>query len=147
MSITSQTGVSCDKNIAGESSFAKFLRSLVTFFSRRSITRAPRIYHGDYSYYPMPDTAFFNFLHMKQVTFVETGDCYVYIFDKPQYQGNYNIAGPKEVVPICNCGSMIISLKKLPIDMIQKDGKPPKEIWEASGASYQYHCSTGYKYV
>jgi len=146
MSSISQTGENY-YGVVSESGVAKSFKSLVTFFRRKSITRAPRIYHGDYSYHSMPDTAFLNFTHMKHVTFVETGDCYVYIFDKPEYQGHYIIAGPKEVVPICTCGSMIISLKKLPVSMIQKEGKPPKEIWETSGVGYQYHCSMGYKYV
>lgn len=146
MSSISQTDENC-QGLVSENAVVKFVKSLVTFFRRKPITRAPRIYHGDYSYNSMPDTAFFNFMHMKHVTFVETGDCYVYIFDEPQYQGSYIIAGPKEVVPMCKCGSMIISLKKLPVSMIQKDGKPPKEIWEVSGAGYQYRCSMGYKYV
>ncbi|SFG55460.1 hypothetical protein SAMN05660649_01969 [Desulfotomaculum arcticum] len=146
MSSISQTGENCH-HIESASAVVNFLKPLVTFFKSKSVTRTPRIYHGDYSYQSMPDMAFVNFMHMKNVTFVETGDCYVYIFDEPQYQGNYIIAGPKEVVPICKCGSIIISQKKLPVSIIQKDGKPPKKMWEVSGASYQYHCCMGYKFV
>ncbi|HBV99167.1 MAG: hypothetical protein JL50_07090 [Peptococcaceae bacterium BICA1-7] len=146
MSSISQTGDNC-QGIVFENAAANFFKSLVTFFRRKHTARSPRIYHGDHSYNSMPDTAFYNFVHMKHVTFVETGGCYVYIFEKPHYQGNYMIAGPKEVMPIGQCGSMIISLKRLPISSIQKHCKPPKGFWEVSGATYQYHCSMGYKYV
>ncbi|MHB8155917.1 MAG: hypothetical protein ACYDEQ_00735 [Desulfocucumaceae bacterium] len=146
MSSISQTGENC-QGIVFENAASNFFKSLVSFFRSKPTARTPRIYHGDYSYNSMPDTAFYNFVHMKNVTFIETGDCYVYIFDEPKYQGNYIIAGPCEVVPVGQCDSMIISLKRLPINAIQKNRKPPKEIWEVSGASYQYHCSMSYKYV
>ncbi|TYO95935.1 hypothetical protein [Desulfallas thermosapovorans] len=146
MSSISHTYENC-RDIASEGAVLKFIKSISTFFRRKSISRAARIYHGDYSYHSTHDTAFCNFMHMQRITFVETGDCYVYIFDKPNYQGSYIIAGPKEVVPVCKCGSMIISRKKLPVSIIQNNGKPPKGLWEVTGASYQYHCAMGYKYV
>ncbi|MCL6477185.1 MAG: hypothetical protein K6T65_02095 [Peptococcaceae bacterium] len=119
MSSIPHAGGNC-QSVLSESAVAKFFKSLATFFGYKSKTRTPRIYHGDYSCQSMPDKAFIDIMQMKHVTFMETGDCYVYIFDEPKYQGNYITAGPKEVVPLCKCGSMIISPEKLPaVRMIQ----------------------------
>jgi len=146
MSSIAQTGNKCG-GIAVNGKLINLLKPLTTFFRSSNISRAPRIYHRDHYYDTMPDIAFCEFMHMSDITLIETGDCYVYIFDKPNYQGNYYVAGPGEVVPVFKCGSVVISTKKLAISAIQNRGCPPPGFWEVSGSKYQWHCSTAYKYV
>ncbi len=145
MSSISQTGDNCS-GIAVNGILARILKPLTGFFRSSGISKTAKLYHRDYSYEAVPDTAFCDFLYMPDLTLIKTGDCYVYIFEKPVYQGNYFIAGPGEVIPVLKCGSIIISTKKLPIAAIQNQGCPPG-LWEVSGSRYQWHCAKAYKYV
>lgn len=145
MSSISQTGDNCSK-IAGAGILTRLLKPLTSFFKSSAISKTARIYHRDLSYETVPDVAFCDFMYMQDITLIETGDCYVYIFEKPVYQGNYFIASPGEVIPVLKCGSIIISTKKLSISAIQNQGCP-SGLWEVSGSRYQWHCAKAYKYV
>ncbi|MCL6477179.1 MAG: hypothetical protein K6T65_02065 [Peptococcaceae bacterium] len=146
MSSISQTGDYC-KISSLSNIINNLIRSLEGFMRTGNITKTAKIYHGEYSYDLIPDTAISNFMNMKRVTHVEAGDCYVCIFEKPDYQGNYCIIGPQERITVGACGSIIAGINKLPIHAIQKKAKPPAHIWGISGPMYQYHFFSGYKYV
>jgi len=145
MSSITQTGNNCS-GIAANGILTRLLKPLTGFFRTCNISKTARIYHRDHSYDTVPDVAFCDFMHMHDITLIETGDCYVYIFEQPFYQGSYFIAGPGEVIPVLKCGSIIISTRKLSLSAIQSQGCPPG-LWEVSGSRYQWHCAKAYKYV
>ncbi len=124
------------------------LRQYLEGFARRgAITKGAKIFHGEYSYDLLPDTAIIDFTNMARVTSVEAGECYVCIFTKPRYQGSYMIIGPGEKITPGACGSIVVGMRKLPVNAIRKNARPPDFFWELSGAKYQWHFATGYKYA
>lgn len=126
----------------------KRLKNLLEgFFNSNDITKTARIYHGLFSYELVPNTAIKDFCNMNKVTSLESGDCHIYVFECPQYQGQYRIIGPGEKVGVGNYGSIIISIQTVPVDMVQSNAHPPAGFWELSGSLYLMHFSPGYRYV
>jgi len=146
MSNISQTGDQFGR-LTFSLSLVNLFKSLESFFRSGNVSKTAKIYHSNYSYELIPDTAIKDFMNMSRVTSIETGGLYICIFDKPSYQGNYYLAGPREKIKISGCGSIIASVRKLPIGMVQRMGIPPNNFWELTGSKYQWHFSDAYKYV
>lgn len=127
--------------------FSKIAKFLKGFFITREITRDTSIYHGDFSYNLVPDTAIRNFRNIKNVTMLKAGDCYVYVFEAPAYQGHYRIIKPGETYKPEHCGSIIVSTKTVPVAAVSADSTPPEWCWEMSGPMYLWHFSPFYKYA
>ncbi len=126
------------------STAVKYLRG---FFITKDITRSTSIYHGEFSYNLVPDTAIRNFHNIKNVTMLKAGDCYIYIFEQSGYQGQYRIVKPGEVFKPDFCGSIIVSTKTLSITSVQANTAPPEWCWELSGPMYLWHFSPVYRYA
>jgi len=146
MSTISQTGDRCGSFTVYDI-LDRLFKSLTGFARTRTISRTAKIYHDDYAYDLIPDTAINDFKNMRRVTSVEAVDCYVCIFEKPFYQGGYFIIGPGERAGVGACGSVIVSMQKLSVDMTRKNARPPDRFWELSGPMYQWHFAAGYRYV
>lgn len=130
------------------SSAVQYLRGILEgFFKSREITKTARIFHGEFSYGLVPNTAITDFHNMNRVTSLDSGDCYICIFDEPRYQGQYRIVGPGERAEVGSCGSIIISTNALSINAVRDDASPPAGFWELSGPMYLLHFSPGYRYV
>jgi len=142
----SQTGDCCKGFILSDiiSSLAKLLDG---FARTRHISRTAKIYHGNFDYDLIPDTGIYDFSNMQRVTSVEAGDCYVCVFEKSNYQGNYLMICPGEKVDVLDCGSIITSMQKFSLDESRNNGKLPGRFWELSGPTYHWHFSRGYKFV
>ncbi|MEW6697970.1 MAG: hypothetical protein ACOY35_02510 [Bacillota bacterium] len=124
-----------------------FRKALTGFFRSKQITKTAKIYHGDFFYDLVPDTAINSFDNMPRVTSIDTGDLYICVFEESCYRGNYQILKPGEKVILGQCGSAIISLHPIPIDRFRHDGRPPLWCWELSGHMYIWRFSSNYKYV
>jgi hypothetical protein len=126
----------------------KHLKNLLEgFFKSEELTRMAKVFHGEFSYELVPNTAIRDFYNMNKVTFIESGDCYVCVFDAPQYQGQYRIVGPGEKVVVGDCGSIVVSTQTFPVDVVRNNTRPPDGFWELSGPMYLFHFSPGYRYV
>lgn len=145
MSGISQTYNRCE-NFAVRSLLSK-LRLLTCFFKTKPISKTAKIYHGNYAYNLIPDTAINDFMNMHKVTSVVAGDCYICVFEKPHYQGNYYMIGPGEKAEVATCGSIIVGMQKFSIDMARNNRCLSPRFWELSGPVYQWHFSSGYRYV
>ncbi|SFQ94613.1 hypothetical protein [Desulfoscipio geothermicus] len=146
MSAISQTGDHCG-SFAVKGFLRRLLKSLTGFARTKTISRTAKIFHGDYAYDLIPDTAINDFMNMRRVTSVDAGDCYVCIFEKPLYQGGYFIIGPGERADVGACGSVIVGMQKFSVNMARKNARLPDRFWELSGPMYQWHFAAGYRYV
>lgn len=125
----------------------RIVKNIAGFFRSKEITRIARIYHGDFTYALTPNTAIKNFYNMKKVTSIDAGDCYICIFEDPQYQGDYTIIGPGEKAQLNGCGSVVISLHRFSVDLVRSEARPPSGFWELDGPMYLWHFSSGYRYA
>lgn len=122
-------------------------KSLAGFFKSEEITRTAKIHHGKFSYDLVPNTAIKDFFNMTRATSLDTGDCYVCVFEEDHYQGQYQIIGPGEKVELGSCGSIIVTIKPIAMDAVRNSGHAPAGFWELSGPMYIFHFSSGYKYA
>jgi len=122
----------------------EFLRCLLV---NKEINHFARLYHADFSYGLVPDTAIRDFNNMNKITSLYSGDCYVYVFQRLKYQGAYRIVSPGERIGIDECGSLIISTHPISIDEVQKNGRAPEYYWEMTGPMYMAHFSAAYRYA
>lgn len=106
-----------------------------------------KIYHDKFSYDLVPNTAINSFKQMNKVTSVNAGNLYVYTFEGEQYQGHCRVLNPGEKALIGNCGSVIISLRPISIEVVQQERCAPAGYWEMAGAMYVLHFSSIYRYV
>ena len=127
--------------------FSNISKILKGFFVTKDITRDTSIYHGDFSYNMVPDTAIRNFNNINNVTMLKAGDCYIYVFEKPGYQGSYCIIKPGETYRPEYCGSVIVSTRTVPVNAVSTNATPPEWCWEMSGPMYLWHFSPLYKYA
>ncbi|TYO95950.1 hypothetical protein [Desulfallas thermosapovorans] len=123
------------------------LKSLEGFFSAPNITKKARIWHGNFSYPLIPNTSIRNFYNMPPVTSIDTGDCYICVFEAIGYQGNYRIIGPGEKVQLNDCSSLVVSSQKFSVASIRHNAKPPAGYWEMDGPTYLARFSSGYRYA
>ncbi|MCL6638855.1 MAG: beta/gamma crystallin family protein [Firmicutes bacterium] len=129
-----------ERNLAieWENPFKKLARKLKGFFSGGA-TRTARLYHGEFSYELVPDTAVSDFNYMPRVTSLSTGDGYVYVFEQPHYRGRYWIIQPGQSVRFGECGSLIASSRPFSLEAVRQSGRPPEWCWELSGPLYVLH--------
>ncbi|MBF7083281.1 hypothetical protein IT084_09870 [Desulfallas sp. Bu1-1] len=148
MSSVSQTGEKC-MGWAVPNILQRLLKSLEGFYRNTdtNINKRARIWHGIFSYPLIPNTAIRNFNNMSPVTSINSGDCYICIFEHDNYQGNYQIIGPGEKVQVNNCASVVVSTQKFSIEAVRKNAAPPKDYWEMDGPMYMMHFSSGYRYA
>lgn len=125
----------------------KFINQLEGFFRTPTITKQARIWHGDFSYKLVQNTAIKNFQNMNPVTSIDAGDCYVCIFEDTDYQGSYRIIGPGEKAQVGRCNSVVVSNCKFSINTVRHTFSPPPGYWELDGPMYLAHFSAGYRYV
>lgn len=126
----------------------KRLKNLLEgFFKSKVITKVAKIYHGKFSYELVPDTAIKDFYNIKKVTSIESGDCYLCVFERSQYQGQYQIISPGERAELGDCGSIIVSTQTFSVDAVKNDARLPAGFWELSGPMYIFFFSSGYRYV
>ncbi|MCL6634211.1 MAG: hypothetical protein K6T29_00350 [Peptococcaceae bacterium] len=118
---------------------------LVGFFKKKEIIKTARIYHGEFSYELVPNTAIKDFNNMNRVTSIDSGDFYVCAFEGPQYRGHYRIVGPGERAELDECGSLIVSEERVPVAAVRGSGRAPEGFWELSGPMYLFHFSSGYR--
>ncbi|SFQ94622.1 hypothetical protein [Desulfoscipio geothermicus] len=128
-------------------SLQHLIKSLEGFFRRPEITKRARIWHGNFSYPLIPDTAIKSFHYMSPATSIDAGDCYVCIFDDEQYRGNYQVIGPGEKAQVSQCASVVISDRKIPVESVRRNGQPPGGFWELDGPMYVMQFSRAYRYV
>lgn len=126
--------------------FHKLVKTLKGFCAQKEITHAARLYHGKFSYGLVPNTAISDVSNMIKATSLDSGDCYIYIFEQPHYQGQYWIVGPGEKVDIGYCGSLITSEYPISIAAAQKSGRAPEQCWEMDGPMYLMHFYAAYRY-
>ncbi len=146
MSSISQTG-NRGLDWAAASGLKRIIKSLEGFFRTSSVTKHARIWHGDFSYKLVQNTAIKNFQNMSSVTSIDAGDCYICIFECAEYQGNYHIMGPGEKAQVGNCASIVISNCKFSVDSVRREAAPPPGYWEMDGPMYLMHFSAGYRFV
>jgi len=146
MSSISQTG---DRGIdwAPASRLHGIIKSLEGFFRTSSVTKNARIWHGNFSYKLVQNTAIKSFQNMSPVTSIDAGDCYVCIFERSEYQGNYHIIGPGEKAQVGKCASVVISNSKFSVDSVRREAAPPTGYWEMDGPMYLMHFSAIYRFV
>lgn len=146
MSVTSRV---YEPGLEGELSapFKKLFKSIKYLFVKKDISRFARLYHMDFSYGLVPNTAVSDFNNMSKITSLYSGDCYVYLFQQPHYQGWYRIVGPGERMDTDKCGSLIISLNPISLDEVQKMARAPEYCWEMSGSRYLMHFYAAYRYT
>ncbi|HBX24088.1 MAG TPA: hypothetical protein DEF34_10735 [Desulfotomaculum sp.] len=146
MSSISQTG---DRGLdwAPASRLKRIIKSLEGFFRTSSVTKYARIWHGDFSYKLIQNTAIKNFQNMSPVTSIDAGECYLCIFERAGYQGNYQIIGPGEKAQVGKCASIVISNCKFSVDSVRREAAPPPGYWEMDGPMYLMHFSAGYRFV
>lgn len=138
-------GCEKDLELVLKNPFKRLLKTLKGCFTTKNITYTARLYHGNFSYELVPDTAISSFHNMDKITSLYSGDCHVYVFELPGYQGNYWIIGPGETVDIDVCGSLIVSTQTFSIEGVIKNGKPPEWCWELLGPMYLMHFYSAYK--
>lgn len=122
------------------------LKALKGCFGTTEITYPARLYHGDFNYKLVPNTAISSFENMNKITSLYTGDCHIYIFERPNYQGDYWIVAPGQRVDIVQCGSLIVSTQTFSIEAVRKNGQPPEWCWELLGPMYLMHFYAAYRY-
>lgn len=122
-------------------------KSLAGFFRSKQITRTAKIYHSNFEYDLVPNTAINSFVNMTPVTCVDTGDLYICVFEEPFYQGHYQILKPCEKVILGPCGSIVISMNPIPVDNFRKASVAPAWCWEMSVQRYMWHFTSNYRYV
>ena len=125
----------------------RFLKSMEGFFSTQGVIKKARIWHSGFSYSLIPNTSIRNFHHMKPVTTIDSGDCYICVFEQDNYQGNYLLLGPGEKVQLSGCASLLVSTEKFSIASVRNNATPPKGFWEMDGPMYMAHFSSGYRYA
>lgn len=134
-------------DLAFSSPVAGIKKALTKFFRSKEITRIAKLYHGIFSYDLVPNTAISNFDNMTKVTSVDSGDCYICVFECARYQGQYKILEPGEKAQIGGCGSVVISMQPIPVDIFRNNARSPAWCWELSGAMYLLHFYPAYRYV
>lgn len=127
--------------------FKRFKKALAGFFKSEEITKSAKLYHGKFSYDLVPNTAISDFFNMNKPTSLDTGDCYICVFEEPRYQGQYQIISPGEKAELGSCGSLIVSIKPFAVESARSSGHAPSGYWELSGPMYIFHFSSGYKYA
>jgi|GEM_PF-760434 len=140
---------SCRRNLipAFSNPTAGIKKALERFFRSKTIARLARIYHGKFSYDLVPDTAISTFENMARVTSVDSGDLYICVFEDARYQGQYHIVSPGEKAQIGCCGSVVISMRPIPVDVFRNNARSPAWCWELPGSMYVWHFSPGCKYT
>lgn len=146
MSGFSHTGNSC-YDWAPAIKLHRLIKSLEGFFKTSTVSKHARIWHGDFSYKLVQNTAIKSFKNMNPVTTIDAGDCYVCIFDQCNYQGNYEIIGPGEKAQVGKCASIIVSNGKFSLDSARRNAMAPEGFWELDGPMYLAYFSAGYRYV
>ncbi|MFZ5651495.1 MAG: hypothetical protein ACOY4I_11660 [Bacillota bacterium] len=127
--------------------FKKFLKLMKGIFVKNEISRIARLYHVDFNYGLVPNTAINDFNNMSKINSLYSGDCYIYLFEKPHFQGWYSIIKPGERLETDVCGSIIISIEPISINEAQKAGRVPGCCWEMSGPMYLLHFYAAYRYM
>ncbi|MCL6638329.1 MAG: hypothetical protein K6T80_01435 [Firmicutes bacterium] len=125
----------------------KLAKTLKGFFPGDDASKAARIYHGNFHYSLVPDTAISDFCNMKKITSLSSGDCLLYVFEKPRYQGRYWIVGRGETAGVEQCGSLIATTQPVALEAVQKSGIAPGHLWEMSGPKYLMHFYAAYRYA
>lgn len=148
MSSISQTGENCGGWVV-PGIIQRLWKPLAGFFRNTDsgTGKRARIWHGIFSYPLVPDTAIRNFNNMSPVTSISSGDCYICIFERDNYQGDYQLVGPGERVRVNHCASLVVSARKFSIEAVRKNAAPPGDYWEMDGPMYMMHFSSGYRYV
>ncbi|MFZ5650004.1 MAG: hypothetical protein ACOY4I_04005 [Bacillota bacterium] len=127
--------------------FSAIIKALDRFFRSKEITKTAKIYHGEFSYDLVPNTSISTFDNMAKVTSVDCGDCYIGVFEGARYQGQCQILKPGEKAQIGGCGSIVVSMQPIPVDVFRNNARSPAWCWELSGPMYLWHFSSNYKYV
>ncbi len=132
---------------APASGLSKLIKSLEGFFRASGVTKQARVWHGGFSYKLIHNTAINSFQNMNPVTSIDAGDCYICIFERPGYQGNYHIIRPGEKEEMTNCGSLVVSDRKFSVDTVRRTAAAPPGYWEMDGPMYLMHFSAVYRFV
>jgi hypothetical protein len=122
----------------------KFLKVL---FESDEVKDHARIWHGDFSYKLVSGTTIRSIYNIGPVTSIDAGNCYVCVFDQPDYRGDYRIIGPGEKIRAEGCKSIVTSVNKIPVDAIRQGEKAPEGFWELDGPMYIMHFSSSYRYI
>jgi len=125
----------------------KLARFVKGFFTMDGASRPGRLYHGHFNYGLVPDTAINDFNSMGEITSLHSGDCFVYVFERSHYQGDYRIIGPGETADVEHCGSLIASIRPISIEAVRKNTRAPEHCWEMTGPKYLIHFYAAYRYV
>lgn len=120
----------------------KLKKSLASFWVGSQTSGEGRIWHGKFSYKLVPGTAIRSIHDIAPVTSIDAGNCYVCIFDRSEYSGNYRIIGPGEKIRPGECRSLVISSRRIPVDPVRRKGKAPEDFWELDGPMYIMHFSS-----
>lgn len=124
----------------------KLVRFFKCLFVNKEINHFARLYHADFSYGLVPNTAISDFSNMDKITSLYSGDCYVYLFQRNAFQGWYRIVNPGENIEIEECGSLIISTEPISIEEVQGKGRAPAYCWEMTGPMYLMRFYAAYRY-
>ncbi|MCL6477192.1 MAG: hypothetical protein K6T65_02130 [Peptococcaceae bacterium] len=127
--------------------FKGFGEAIKRIFSQKEVNHMARLYHVDFNYGLVPNTAISKFDNMSRIASLYSGDCYIYIFEKANYQGWYKVVAPCERTDVDECGSIIVSLNPVSIDAVQRKGRAPGHCWEMSGSMYLLHFYAAYRYA
>ncbi|MFZ5643118.1 MAG: hypothetical protein ACOY46_05975 [Bacillota bacterium] len=144
-SLSLTNGKYMDWSLSG--AFNKIKNLMECFYRSTEFTLNARIWHGDFSYRLVPGTSISNIHNISPVTMIDAGECYVCIFEKPGYQGEYRIIGPGERIQIGDCKSIVTSQCKIAADTIRRNARPPAGYWEMDGPMYIIHFSSAYRYA
>lgn len=138
----------CEKGLdfVLQNPFKKLFKTLKGYFTTREVSHVARLYHGDFSYELVQNTAISSFHNMNKITCLDSGDCHIYVFERPNYQGHYWIVSPGEKVDVNQCGSLIASAQAISIEAVSKSGQPPEWCWELLGPMYLMHFYAAYRY-
>jgi len=133
---------------APASGLNKIIKSLEGFFRASGVTKQARIWHGGFSYKLIHNTAINSFQNMNPVTSIDAGDCYICVFERPGYQGDYHIISPGEKEQMTSCGSLVVvSDRKFSVDAVRRASAAPPGYWEMDGPMYLMHFSAVYRFV
>jgi len=146
MSAISETG---EKGLywAPALGISRIVKVIESFFKTPGAINQARIWHGEFSYKLVQNTAIRSFQNMSPVTFIEAGDFYVCIFERAGYRGNYLMIRPGEKMPVTNCLSAVISRCRFSVHSVIRTSAPPQGYWEMDGPMYMMHFSAGYRFV
>lgn len=138
-----------DKSIAWTHTgiFDKVKKLLKVLFEGEEVNDHARIWHGDSSYKLVSGTSIRSIYNIGPVTSVDAGNCYVCMFDRADYQGDYRIIGPGEKIKVPGCKSIVTSVNKIPVESIRQGKKAPDGFWELDGPMYIMHFSSSYRYI